>query len=304
MQLEAGAEKAHGPFVPLTRLASVGAVGFAGAGEVVAGRVVAAADQLDLGERVEHGAGRFVKLNRAANVERAMQCVRSARQIAEPDADLAECPQRHGESVTRPVRLVQRHASLGQRERLLVAVLEHHDVCLIAAHRRHHVVGPDQRGQTLRVAQRRHRLFGAAELRQRDAGEGMDERQVAPIAGGVQGGCRLADVLANDRHLADLPIALTELIVGQPDGARVVRQLGLLERAAVERDGPGLIAARRREAPVQPPEGRQAPGRDRLAQGVRSTSEYRRGLIEIVLQQRRFGQHAADGEFLVARELR
>ena len=43
------------------------------------------------------------------------------------------------------------------------------------------------------------------------------------------------------------------------DGARVVRELSLLERPAVERDGSGLIAARRCETPVQPPQGRQAP---------------------------------------------
>ena len=53
--------------------------------------------------------------------------------------------------------------------------------------------------------------------------------------------------------VADLAVALAELVVGEADGARVVRGLGLLERAPVQRDGPRLVAARRGEPSVQPP---------------------------------------------------
>ena len=157
-QREPGAEHPHRPFVPMARLASVGAVRLAGAAEELAGHVVAAANQMNLRERVEHGAGRLVELNRAAHVERAVQRLLGAGEIAETDADLPERGERHREAVTRPVRLVQRHAALGQRERLLVAVLEHHHVRLVAAHGRQHVVGLHHRREPLGLPERRHRL--------------------------------------------------------------------------------------------------------------------------------------------------
>ncbi len=70
----------------------------------------------------------------------------------------------------------------------------------------------------------------------------------------------MRDVLADDGDVADLAVALAELVVREADGARVVRHLGLLQRAAVQRDGARLIAARRREAAVQPPERRERRG--------------------------------------------
>ena len=62
---------------------------------------------------------------------------------------------------------------------------------------------------------------------------------MAAVAGGVQRGRGLGDVLADDRDVADLAVALAELVVGEADGARVVRGLGLLQRApcmAIARD--------------------------------------------------------------------
>ena len=155
-QREPRAEHAHRPFVPLARLPAVGAVGFARAGEELARRIVAAADQVNLRERVEDGAGRLVELDRAAHVERAVQRVLGARQIAEPDADLPERGERDREPVAGAVRFVQRDAALGQRERLLVPVLQHHHVRLVAAHCGEHVVGLHHRRKALGVAQRRH----------------------------------------------------------------------------------------------------------------------------------------------------
>jgi len=73
--------------------------GFAGPPKVVARRIVIAANQLDLCQRVENGAGRFVKLNRAAHLECAVQRVGGARQVAEAHADLADRRERHGEPV-------------------------------------------------------------------------------------------------------------------------------------------------------------------------------------------------------------
>ena len=86
----------------------------------------------------------------------------------------------------------------------------------------------------------------------------MHQREVTAIAGGVQRRGGLGDVLADDRDVADLAVALAELVVGEADGARVVRGLRVLQRAAVQRDGARLIAARRREPAVQPPERGQA----------------------------------------------
>ena len=299
-QREARAEHAHRPLVPLARLPSVRAVGFARAREELARRVVAAADQVNLRERVEDGAGRLVKLNRAAHLERAVQRVLGAAEIAEAHADLAERRERDGEAVARPVRLVQRHAPLGKRQRLLVAVLQHHHVRLVAADRREDVVGVHHRGEPLRLPQRRHRFVVAPELRERDAGERVDEREMTAIAGGVQRGGRLRDVLADDGGVADLPVALPELVVREPDAARIVRGFRLLQRAAVHRDRARLIAARRGEASVQPPQRRQAARRHGVAEGVGRPAERVRRLIQIVLQQRRFGEHRAERELLVA----
>src|SRR5205814_4875152 len=100
---ETRAEHAHRPLVPLARLPSVRAVGCARAREELARRVVAAADQVNLRERVEDGAGRLVKLNRAADLERAVQRVLGAAEIAEAHADLPERRERDGEAVARPV---------------------------------------------------------------------------------------------------------------------------------------------------------------------------------------------------------
>src|SRR5581483_1684449 len=98
---EPRAEDADRPLVPLARLAAVGAVRVAGAPEKIARRVVAAADEMNLRERVEHGAGRLVKLNRTPDVERAVQRILRARQIAEADADLSERRERDGKAVAR-----------------------------------------------------------------------------------------------------------------------------------------------------------------------------------------------------------
>ena len=95
-----------------------------------------------------------------------MQRVLRARQIAEPHADLSERRERDGEAVSRSMRFVQRDAALGERQRLLVAVLQHHHVRLVAADRGQHVVGLNQRGEPLGLPQRRHRFVVAAELRE------------------------------------------------------------------------------------------------------------------------------------------
>ena len=94
--------------------------------------------------------------------------------------------------------------------------------------------GVHERGQPLGLPERGHRLVVASELRERDARQRMDQREVTAIAGGVQRGRGLGDVLADDRDVADLAVALAELVVREPDGARVVRGFRLLQRAAVQ----------------------------------------------------------------------
>ena len=241
---QARTQDADRPFVPLAGLPSERAVGVAGARQILGSGLVRAADHVNLREGVEDGAGGLVKLDRAAHVERAVQRVFGAGQVAETDADLAEGGQRDRQAVAGPQAFVQHHAPLGQRERLLVAVLHHHHAGLVAAHGCQDVVGPHRRGKPLGVAQGGHRLVVFADLREQDARQRVHEREMAPIACGVKRGRGLGDVLAHDGGVADAAVAMRQLVVGESDCARVVRGLGLFERALVERDGPRLIAAR------------------------------------------------------------
>ena len=138
---------------------------------------------------------------------------------------------------------LQLHAALGERQRLLVAVLHQRDVRLVAAHRAEHVAASTIKAPGARPGGARHRLVEAPFLRERDPGERMHHREVATIAGRVQADAAAADVLADDRRVADLAIAETELVVGEPDGARVVRALRLLQRSRQERDAARRLAA-------------------------------------------------------------
>ena len=199
------------------------AVGLARTLQAAAGLVVMAANQVNLRQRVEHRAGRFAhELQRAAHVERAVERLLGAPQIAEPHADLAERGQRDAQAVRRARLLLQLDAALGQRQRLIVAVLHHRHVRLVAADGRDDVVGVDHQREPLGLPQRGHRFVEPSLLGERDAAQRMDQRQVAAVAGGVQRRGRLRDVLADDRGVADVAVAQPELVVGEADGARVV----------------------------------------------------------------------------------
>ena len=148
----------------------------------------------------------------------------SARaEVAESDAYLPERAEGDREPVTGTVFLVERDAALGQRQRLFVPVLQHHHAGLVAADRRQHVVGLDERGETLGLSKRAHGLVVATEFGERDAGQRVHQREMAAVAGRVEGRGGHRDVLAHDRDVADLAVALSELVVSEPDGARVVR---------------------------------------------------------------------------------
>ncbi len=263
-----------------------------------------ALDQVNLRQRVVHGAGRLVELNRAAHRQGAVERFLRPAEVAEPHADLPERRERHGEAVIRSVRFVDRHAAFRQHQRLLVAVLERQDVRLVAAGGRQHVIGLHAGGEALGVAERAHRLLVASELRQRDARQRVDQREVTAIAGRVE--CRrgLREVFAHDRGVADLAVALGELEVGEADGARVVCALGVLQGAPVQGDGARLFAARVREPAVQAPERGQAGGRHAVAEGVGCPAEHRRRLVDIVLQQPGFRQRGTHGELVFPREHR
>ena len=153
--------------------------------------------------------------------------------------------------------------------------------------------------QPLGLPQRGHRLVEPAFLRERDAGQRVHQREVAPIAGGVQRRGGLRDVLADDGHVADLPVAEPELVVGEADGARVVRALRLLQRLGEERDAARRLAARDGQAAVQPPELRE-PGRVQPLAPLRRTAQRLGRLPHVVLQQPRFGERAANLDLLVA----
>ena len=299
---EPRAEHADRPLVPAARLPPVGAVRVAGARQKLAGRFVAAAYEVNLRQRVEHGAGRLVKLNRAADLERPVERLFGARQIAEAHANLPERAERDRESVARAVLLVQRHAALGERERLLVPVLQHHDARLIAADGGEHVVGMHDRRKPLGLTERGHRFVVASELGERDARQRMDERQMATISRGVESGRGFGDVLAHGRGVADVPVALAELVVREPDAPGLVGELGLLEGAAVQRNRARLVAADVGQPPVQPPERREAARRHGFAEGIGRPAERRRGLLQIVLQQPGLRQHRPQSQLFVARQ--
>ena len=120
-----------------------------------------------------------------------------------------------------------------------------------------HVLRLHRRGKALGLPQRGDGFLDAAALRQHDAGQRVQEGEVAPIAGGVQRRRGLRDVLADDRRVADLLVAEPELVVREADRLGVVRLLRVPQRAAEQRDGARLVAFRKRDAAVKPPECRE-----------------------------------------------
>ncbi len=202
-------------------------------------------------------------------------------------------------AVRRARLLLQRDAALGERQRLIVPVLHQRDVGLVAADRRQHVARLDDDGEPLGLTQRRDRLVEPSFLRERHAGERVHHREVTPVARGVQRGGGAGDVLADDGHLADLPVAQPQLVVGEPDGARIVRALGLLQRLGQERDAAGRLAARHGQPAVHAPEVRQ-PGRVEALPPFRRIAQRFGRLPDVVLEQPGLGQRAADLGLLVA----
>ncbi len=213
-----------------------------------------AANQVDLRERIEHGARRLAhELERTADIERAIERLFRPVQAPEPNADLAERGERHAKAVGRPSALLELDAAVGERQRLLVAVLHQRDVRLIAADRRQHVARFDEQGEALGLRQRRHRFVEPALLSERDSRQRMHHCEVAPIADGMERRRRLRQVVADDRRVADLAIAEAQLEVGKADGAGIMRLLGRPKGFGEKRDAARGLTAGGRQPAVHAP---------------------------------------------------
>jgi hypothetical protein len=110
-------------------------------------------------------------------------------------------------------------------------------------------------------------------------------------------------VLAHDRHLADLSIAETELVVGESDGARIVRAFGLAQGFREKRDAARRLAARNGETAVDPPKVGQ-PGRIKPLPPLRWRPERLGRPPHIVLKQPGFGERTPDLDLFVALKTR
>ena len=105
-------------------------------------------------------------------------------------------------------------------------------------------------------------------------------------------------MVAYDPRVSDLFVAEGEVVVGKADGARVVRALGMLQRAAEEGDGARGLAARGRQTRVEPPEVGQERRGEPFAQFIGRFAERLRGPGQVVLLQPGLSQTAAEyGQF-------
>ena len=158
-----GFEHADRPLVPQARLRAVAAVRLAGLAQVVAGRLIAAAHQRDLRERVEDGAGDFVELSLGCATSSARCSTFSARSsLPSLHENLSERGERNREAAPGADLLLQRRALFGQRQRLLVAVLNQRDVRLVVADDAEHVLRLHRRGEALGLPQARRSLLRCA----------------------------------------------------------------------------------------------------------------------------------------------
>ena len=131
---------------------------------------------MNLGEAVD-GATRLAQELHAPHVERPAKQFARAQQVSNADADLPERGKRDAETVRRPGSGLKRHATLGERERLVVPVLHERHVRPISADDGDDVV-PALDGESLGMAQRRHRLVKASVLGKRDTRERVSQREV------------------------------------------------------------------------------------------------------------------------------
>ena len=293
-QGQPGAQQMQGPLIPPCSRHAVLAIGLARLLQIAIGRFVLTPNQVNLRERVEDPARRLAhELLRASNVEGPVQRRFGPFQVPEPHADLSQRRERHTQAVRRAGVLLQLDAAFRERQRLIVTVLHQRDVRLIAAHRGKDVAGVHEKGESLRMAQRSHRFVKPPLLSESDARERMDHREVPFVARGVKRRRGLRDVVPDDRGVADLPIAQTELVVGKPDRQRVVGALGLAHGFGQEGNSARRLAAGRREPAVHAPQMGEVGRIEPFVRFRRGTERLRR-LPDIVLKQPGFGERAAN----------
>ncbi len=120
-----------------------------------------------------------------------------------------------------------------------------------------------------------------------------------PIAGRVQRGRGFRQVLADDARVAHLLVGKRQFVVGEADRARIMSEVGMLERARMERNRPRLLAARERQPAMQPPQcGKLAIG-NLVAERVGRTAERGGGLSQVILQQPGFGERRPNAQFVL-----
>ena len=132
----------------------------------------------------------------------------------------------------------------------------------------------------------------------------MEKREITSIASGVEGRRRLGDVLPHDCRIADLLVAMSELVMREADGFGIVRLFGVAERPAEQRNRPRLVAFRKSDPPVKTPERGKERGREVIARRVRWTSQRRRRLREVVAHQIRLGERASQANLVLVFESR
>ena len=228
-------------------------------------------------------------MERAPHIERPIQRVLGAFEIANAHADLPKRGKRHAEAVRRARLLLEIHTSFGEGQRLLVPMLHQRDVRLVPAYRGQHVTRFNNDRKTFRLAERGDRFVQSALLRPGHARQGMHHREMASIAGGMQGRGGLGDVLPHDGHIADMAITEAQLVMCESDGPRIVGTLGLRQRLGEERNAAGGFAARNGQAAVYPPDVRKPRRIQPFAPCGRRAQRLRRP-AHIVLKQPGFGK--------------
>src|SRR6185503_1466543 len=101
----------------------------------------------------------------------------------------------------------------------------------------------------------------------------------------MQRRCGFGQMLANDSGITNLLVTEGKLVMRQTNGARIVRQLRMLQRARMEGDGARLFAARVCDAAMQSPQGGEQRITDGLAQRIGRTSKRRRRLRQVILKE-------------------
>ena len=181
-------------------------------------------------------------------------------------------------------------------------MLKQRDVRLVVADDAEHVLRLHRRRKALGLTERGRGFFDASALRQHDTRQRVEQREIAAVARGMQRRRRLRDVLADDRRVADLLVAEPELVVREADGFGIVRQLGLAQRAAEQRDRARLVALGKRDAAMQPPERREERGRKIVARRIGRPSKRRGRLRDVVAHQPGLGERASEADFVFVLE--